>query len=288
MAPSLPDPTGAPQAWGAGQIRASSRWRHVQRLIATEQLTKSWRGSYLTPNASVLVRLAALQLAVGVRLVACHQTAAGLHGFGVLDDGLLHVTTPDGRSLRKRHGVVVHQWVPRLAMSTVSGFAATSAADTAIDVCCTCDEIDVLPVLDAALRAGISDRELAIALDAAKGRRGVKVLRSWLEFADAAAESPMESRARFRAIAGGLPKPELQVPVETATGTRWLDIGWRRKRVGLEYDGQEFHSGDGRLARDRHRHNALTQAGWTILYATATDIWRNPAPLMSQLRGLIA
>ena len=236
----------------------------------------------------MLIRLTALQMAIGSQLVACHQTAAALHGFGVLDDGLLHVTTPDGRSLRKRQGVVVHQWVPRLAMSTIGGLAVTSAGDTAIDVCCTCDEIDVLPVLDAALRAGVGHGNLVASLDAAKGRRGVKAVRPWLDFADAAAASPMESRARFRAIAGGLPAPELQVQVETTSGMRWLDMGWRRKRIGLEYDGQEFHSGDGRLARDRRRHNALTQAGWTMLYATATDIWKDPAPLISQLHRLIA
>ena len=64
-------------------------------------------------------------------------------------------------------------------------------------------------------------------------------------------------------------------------------MGWRRKRIGLEYDGVEFHTGDGRLAHDRKRHNELVQAGWTMVYATATDIWRQPVPLISHLRRLI-
>lgn len=268
-------------------MSASSRWRSVRKLLAEEQLARCWRGSYSTPDAPLLIRLKALELSVGVRLIACHQTAASLHGFGVLNDGLLHVTSLDGRSLRKRDGVVMHQWVPRMAPRAMDGFLVTTAADTAIDVCCNCPEIDVLPVLDAALRSGLDRRTLATSLNTAKGRRGIRETKHWSAFADPAAESPMESRARFRAIAGGLPTPELQVRVDVSGGTRWLDMGWRSRRIGLEYDGEEFHSGDGSLARDRRRHNELVQAGWTMVYATATDIWRQPAPLISHLRALI-
>ena len=282
-----PDPSGSPGAWSAQQIRARSRWRSIQKLIGDDQLVRCWRGSYSTPQASQLIRLTALQEAIGGQLIACHQTAASLHGFGVLDDGLLHVITPDSRSLRPRQGVVLHQWHPRTPMTRIEGFLVTSAADTAIDVSCSAQEIDQLAVLDAALRAATTRVELSESLERAKGRRGIRTVKHWIAFADAAAESPMESRTRFRALAAGLPAPELQIQVDVPGGSRWLDMGWRHKLVGLEYDGVEFHSGDGRLARDRRRHNEILRAGWTLVYATAPDIWRQPGPLIAQLRELI-
>lgn len=280
-----PDPAGA---WSTRRIQADSHWRRARQHIDDELLTHPWRGVYCVPNADLITRLSALQLAVRTPLVACHRTAAALHGFDVLDDGLLHVTTPDGRSVRGRAGVRLHQWVPRAATGTARGLAVTVAADTAVDVAATAAEIDILPVLDAALAHCITGDELIEAVDRAKGRRGIAAVRRWSEFADGRAQSPMESRARYRLISGGLPAPDLQIQVGVPGGTRWIDMGWEEPKIGLEYDGEDFHSGDGRLARDRKRHNQLTRAGWTIVYATASDIWRHPDPLIDQLRGLLA
>lgn len=265
-----------PGAWTTRQIQADSHWRSVQKMIVDGQMAHSWRGSYISPAAPLPARLSALELAIGVPLVACHATAAALHGFGVVNDGLLHETSADGRSLRKRQGVVVHQWIPRSDPVFTGGFLATAAPDTAIDVVCTSKEIDVLAILDAALRCGVMPAELTRAM-----------AKAWLPFASGAAESPMESRTRFRTIAAGLPAPELQIRVDVPGGVRWLDMGWRTRRIGLEYDGEEFHSGDGKLASDRQRHNELVRAGWTMVYATAADIYRRPDPFVAHLRTLI-
>jgi hypothetical protein len=251
--------------------------------------THPWRGVYLDSRSDLTTRLRALQASVGREIVACHQTAAQLHGFGVVDDGLLHVTTTDGRSLRRRPGVVLHQAVPRWRLQHHEDILVTDAADAAVDVACAGREIDVLAVLDAALRCGATTSgHLGAAIDRARGRRGIVDVRHWLPHADGLAESGMESRTRFRVLEAGLPPPELQIVVAVAPGgTRRLDLGWRERRIGLEYDGQDFHAGDGSLSRDRRRHNQLTNAGWTIIYATATDIYLDPDPLISALRGLI-
>lgn len=217
-----------PGAWSARQIRARPRWRQVRAKIEDEQLIRPWRGAYCTPDAPLVTRLAALELAVGVPLVACDRTAAALHGFGVCDDGQLHVTALDGRSLRRRTGVRVHQWVPRSQTIVADGFLATAPADTAIDVAASGREIDILPVLDAALAVGVPDTDLDEAVVRAKGRRGMTAVRGWSSMADGRAQSPMESRTRYRLICGGLPPPELQIRVELPGQTRFLDAGGNR------------------------------------------------------------
>ncbi len=170
-----------------------------------------------------------------------------------------------------------------------TGIAVADAADTAIDVACDGRAIDALAVLDAALRSGATVKpQLLAAVDRARGRRGIVSVRRWVDRADGLAESAMESRTRFRIYEANLPAPELQLVVPVASGRiRRLDHAWRAQRVGLEYDGLDFHSGNGSLERDRQRHNELTDAGWTVLYATATDIYVDPQPLLEKLRRLV-
>ncbi|MDQ6658575.1 MAG: hypothetical protein M3Z00_10165 [Actinomycetota bacterium] len=135
------------------------------------------------------------------------------------------------------------------------------------------EDLDVLAVLDAAAARGISLQALTDASDAAVGRRGQRMVRLWLPHINGLSGSPMESRTRARFLGQGLPAPELQVEVHTDSGVRFLDLGWRKYRVGVDYEGEEFHTGDGRMAKDRRRHNEVTDSGWRMLYATAHDVY---------------
>jgi very-short-patch-repair endonuclease len=132
-----------------------------------------------------------------------------------------------------------------------------------------------LATLDAALRAARCTREqLAVAAAEQGGLRGVVRLRELLPHASAGAESPMESRMRWRFIDGGLPAPEVQVRVIGEERSHYLDTGWRDARVGAEFDGLEAHMTRQQLAADRDRHNWLTERHWTLLHFTAIDVYR--------------
>ncbi len=50
--------------------------------------------------------------------------------------------------------------------------------------------------------------------------------------------------------------------------------GWHEERVGAEFDGQEAHTTPQQLRDDRHRHNWLTEHGWTLLHVTEVDVHR--------------
>ena len=135
--------------------------------------------------------------------------------------------------------------------------------------------IDGLPTLDAALRSARCTRDdLLAAARAQAGLREVVRLRALIPLADDRAESPMESRMRWRFIDGGLPAPDLQVCVTAVGRSRRIDTGWRDERVGAEFDGVEAHMTVQQLRDDRIRHNELTLEGWTLLHFTATDVYR--------------
>jgi very-short-patch-repair endonuclease len=51
------------------------------------------------------------------------------------------------------------------------------------------------------------------------------------------------------------------------------DFAWPDRKVALEYDGL-WHAEDGQFARDRERLNLLREAGWTVVFVTAADMYR--------------
>jgi len=253
--------------WEIRRQVQSGRWRRTR-----------WRGVLADAELpdSPLLQVRAAALAVGPDLVACHSTAALLWGFDVLGSDVLHFLGPPQLVNRRLPGVQVHP----SSLGTddavlVDGIWCTSAARTACDVVRLAVPIHGLATLDAALRAARCTREqLAVAAAEQGGLRGVVRLRELLPHASAGAESPMESRMRWRFIDGGLPAPEVQVRVIGEERSHYLDTGWRDARVGAEFDGLEAHMTRQQLAADRDRHNWLTERHWTLLDFTAIDVYR--------------
>ncbi len=266
------------------EVRArvrSGRWVPV--------FTGSYRLAESEPDARL--RLAAAGLSIGRPVAACLHTAAELHGFGVLDTGVTEVAVDPGAPCLHRDGLWPRQLV--LAATDLTrlwcGACVTTADRTAIDLSRTLSRLDALPVLDAALQTGkCTPESLAAELIRHVGLPGVRQARELVPLARTGSESPQESRMRLHCHDAGLPEPTVQLPVLDARGRvhRWLDLGWLRERVGLEYDGEQAHGNDRRRA-DRRRHNVLADDGWAMFYATDQDV-HDPRTLMAQIDRAIA
>lgn len=237
------------------------------------------------------LRVAAASLAIGHPVPACLSTAAELHGFGILDDPVTHVTVPPELPCRRRALLWPHQLVlqPCDLTTLPCGLVATTDVRTAIDISRLSTPADGLAVLDAALAAGC-DRP---GLDAEAGRhvglRGVRQARALVELARPGPDSPQESRLRWLCHAAGLPAPTVQLPVIGRSGrtVRWIDLGWEKVKVGLEYDGEIGHDGARRRRADRRRHNGLQDDDWAMFYATDLDVYRDHAALMATVAAAL-
>jgi hypothetical protein len=249
-----------------------------------------WPGLYadgeLPDDVPTLIRAASLWL--GGDLVACHSTAALLWGFDLrpVDAARaepLHFLGPPGMDNRALTGLRVHP--SSLGTDDAverSGVWCTPPARTACDVGRLAAPIDVLASLDAALRAeGCTREQLLAACGRQRGLRGVVRVSRLIPVADGRAESPMESRMRWRFIEGGLPAPDLQVEVREGSRLHRLDTGWREYRLGAEFDGLEAHMTRQQLAADRDRHNWLTERDWRLLHFTAVDVYRRWEPMVA-------
>ena len=263
------------------------------RLRRGEWRRTPWAGVYvdgeLPDDVPKLVRAASLWL--GGDLVACHTTAALLWGFDLRAPTAaagqpLHFLGPAGLNNRRVRGLQVHcSHLGTDAAVRHRGVWCTPPSRTACDVVRLGARIDGLATLDAALRGGRCTRDLLAAeADAQAGLREVVRLRRLIPVADGRAESPMESRMRWRFIDGGLPAPGLQVEVRAYGRCHRLDVGWEDHLLGAEFDGLEAHMTRQQLHADRNRHNWLDDRGWRLLHFTAVDVFRRWEGMVATVR----
>ena len=235
-------------------------------------------------------RLRALFLRLPDGALLSHHSAAGRYGFGVLRTATVHVLIPVGTPRPRLRGVSTHEAIlPVPEPWIVAGLPCVPPARCAIDLARTTGRMDALAVLDAAVRSGACrPADLTDEVFCHDRLRGVRQARELSDRADGRAECPQESHLRLLLVDGRLPAPEPQVWVHDGSGVpRYrLDLAYRQRRVGIEYDGRS-HTDRERLRADRTRMNWLAAQGWTIRYFTDHDLYRQPSEIVRSVRATL-
>ena len=222
-----------------------------------------------------LIRAAAAQLAYGDRVFLSFEDAATLLGFGVLSSRTTHVTALAGDDIQGCAGVTVHTSTVAIEPVVVRGLRGTPAARTVVDLARSRTLRNGLAVADAALARGLERDDLVAEVARHAGLRGVVNARQVVAWADARSESPQESRVRAECLRAGFPPPDLQISICDAWGNEIyrIDLGWKEYKLGVEYDGQQFHLFDQAVfRRDRQKQNHLLSMGWELLRFTDVDL----------------
>lgn len=246
---------------------AAGRWLRVGRgVLAVAGAPTSWQQRSIVP-------LLARPDAVLAELSAGH-----LQGLveAPLDRPALIV--PPGTSARAPGSLRVHR-LPLAPddVTTVDGLRTTTTARTLVDLTAVLPPRQLVRAVDGALHRGaVAPR----AIDAALGRTThlttaqVAVLTAALEaWRGVRPGSAAEARLLRLIASWGFEEPERQVPIRDASGlvVGRADLGWRRVRFGLEYDGDEHH-GPRRWADDEVRHRRIESAGWRLDRIGARDL----------------
>lgn len=256
---------------------------HIRAELDAGRWRRPFRGIYAIGPGDLddRTRIAAALLATVPGAVVVRESAAILHGFGVLSTPDVHIGSTRTLTARRTPGLALHATSLTAADLVVTqDILCTSPVRTAIDLARLTGRLDAIAVLDVALRSGSCTPEsLQAELHRQRHLRGIVQARALTRLADPRAESPMESRTRLRVLDDGLPAPQLQIPV----GPYRLDLGWEEFRVGVEYDGID-HLQRARQRWDLERRRYLTAAGWTILWVTDVDVYLKPRQFLAQLR----
>ena len=248
-------------------------WR---QLVHEGRVREVYPGLYVDANLAdtVDLRFAVIRRVLPEDAIVCRRSAAWLHGLDVLDHRGFPATPPvevltSDQKLRSRSPLVSPHVADDLLAADVmeiERLRVTSPLRTAADLARLLPRWDALVSTDAFLhRELISVESFENSLVRWRRRRGIRQAWEMVALADGKSESGGESRMRLRVLDMGLPRPELQIPVEDMHGAARfrLDMGWRFWRLALEYDGEEFH-GDEFEAHDEARRQWIRGRGWTV------------------------
>jgi very-short-patch-repair endonuclease len=72
--------------------------------------------------------------------------------------------------------------------------------------------------------------------------------------------------------------------VDTGAGPLEVDFHWPDRRLVVEADSWEFHSGRGAFERDRRRDQLLRLAGWERVRITWSQVTRKPEEVIEAVR----
>lgn len=272
-------------------VRQYGRSR-VQRWVRTGCWVRQATGIYASVDTAVdpFTRIRLAVQSAGSNHVVVGESAAIIHGFGVLDRGAVELAGGPNKTARTRSGVRIHGYkIPPCDLMEIGELVVTTPTRTVVDLARSVDRIDGLAIVDAALARGACTAEtLAAQLERQARSRGIVQARQLVGWGDGDAESPMESRARLRVLDSALPRPVVQHWVCDRSGkpVYRLDLAWPEFKVGLEYDGID-HLDRNRQRHDLERRAWLSDAGWRILYVTDTDIYSQHARMIARLEHRI-
>lgn len=238
----------------------------LQRLVTRGSLRRILPGVYVASEApdSVELRCAALMLVVPDDAFVCDRTAAWLYrGAGSLGPNE-HLSVPPiscfrrSRAGRLRNSLTAsgERAVLDSDLRELDGLVVTTELRTALDLGRLQPTRDMrLWGMDNMLASGAFTHEQLMAeIPRFKGERGVVLMRALAPLVDPLSESFGESALRLRWYDAGLPRPQLQIPLEVdGVEVARLDMGLVEWLFAAEYDGEEWHSDEDDVEHDADR-----------------------------------
>ncbi|GAB2888503.1 DUF559 domain-containing protein [Nocardioides pacificus] len=250
--------------------------RRVRTAVGRGDIKRLTRNRYGLPDID-----RALQKAGELHGVVSHLSAAQHHEWGLaFRPSMPWVTVPRNAARKSRRGVHLHY----ADLDGETGLV-TSKLRTVVDCARTLPFAPALAVADSALRSGdVDPHSLVRAAEQVRGK-GAGAARRVASAADARAANAFESVLRALAIEAGLSVVP-QHPVSAGGRMLHPDLVDAGRRLVLEADSWEFHTGKEAHERDCWRYNALVLEGWTVLRFTWQQVMLDPDYVLACLRAV--
>lgn len=268
-----------------------------RELVATQRIRPMFRGVYVDTAAidTRALRASALHLVKPDGAVFYGATVAFLMGVDVFApkdrfNFAPQCVVPHHQGRCRRSSAVCHEgYLPEEELTEIEGLAVTTLVRATVDMLRSMWRPHALAAADAMAHAGLVSREEVMDyVSPMKRYPGIIQARALSAMIEPLAESPGESWQRLRLIDAGLPTPESQLVVEDRLGRHVarLDNGYREARVGIEYDGREFHEDDIAEERDEVKRDYLTgPMGWRLSIAKRRRIFGEDPSFEQEIGG---
>jgi very-short-patch-repair endonuclease len=281
----LPEPLrSTPFTLGAGQDAGLS----LSRLRGPDLHTPV-RGTRV--SAAIPLTLPTRCRALQLRLPGAHfsgPTAALLYGaplpLALEQSRTVHVTVQEGRRAPTGKHIRGHELrFEPTDVRFLHGVRVSTPARLWCELGAVLELADLVAVGDYLIHHKLplaTRRELADALAAFPGRRGVRRLRQALPLLDDRAESAQETRMRVTLAGAGFTGFRANHWVTASNGKRYrVDLAFPAHKLALEYQGAH-HADLLQYRKDLTRRAALEADGWTVLEIGADDVGPSLAELV--------
>jgi hypothetical protein len=223
-----------------------------------------------------------------------HQTAAKIHAIPLpwrfSGDLPIHVSAFEPEQEPRMRGVIGHTVQPELVrVVAFRDVWVTSALDTWCELS-TVLTVDELVIAGDRLLARTDPLctalELRSAVSAFGRRRGVRKLREAVGTIRARVDSPKETELRLLMVRGGLPEPEINVPIINRFGAQIAigDMVYPQFRTVVEYDGQQHRTDDQQYQTDSDRIQEIIEEDWRIIRILKDQLRYRPAMVLNRIR----
>ncbi len=241
---------------------------------------------------------------VNERCAASHLTAAEMLALprrqqkGTPD--MFHVIRPEGSAHLNRPHVIVHRMkLYSDEVTTVDGIPVTTPERTWLDMAEMLSVDELVAMGDSCVRvprAALEDRDMPLCsladlqrmIDRHKGKRGLRRAKEAIKLIRVGSDSPQETLLRLAMVRGGLPEPELNVPIIGDDGLRHHepDLSYRKYRIGIEYEGEQ-HGDEGQIVRDITRSEKYEVLGWTEVRISKRHMLNDAKPAVVKVRSAL-
>jgi predicted transcriptional regulator of viral defense system len=235
-------------------------------------------------------QLMAAALACGPGAVISHVSAAELWGLIGSVSAEVDVTAPNRRG-RTPADIAAHRdgALHKHDRTELRGIPCTTVARTILDLAAVLSPWGLRKAVSEAEVLGLLNiPEIRALIRRCRGRRGVARLRLCIDELDPSTKRTRSELERsFLAMCkrAGLPRPEVNVPLE-ATGLRLRpDFLWRDARLIIETDSRKFHGTASAFELDRQREQRFFAAGWQVVRCTWRQVEHDPKSLIPLLRA---
>jgi hypothetical protein len=265
------------------------------RLTKAQLRSGAWRRLFpdvyacasLEPSHARRARALAQLLIPGA--VISSRSAAVLWGVPLArpDDDVECTVDPSCRAGTVRGVRVTRRALAAAEVIQRAGLRVTTPVRTALDLARIEPSEEAVVCLDQFLRGGLVSLAQLKEAAAALSGPGCRRVRRAVDLADGLAESPQETRVRLILHASSVPRPVAQHIVRDADRrfVARVDFAWPDAKVTVEYE-RIWHGNAQQVGRDRRRLNALTAAGWTVIFVTAADL-REPVALAARIAAAL-
>jgi predicted transcriptional regulator of viral defense system len=259
------------------------------------RLHRVHHGVYAVGHAPLTreARYLAAVLACGSDAVLSHRSAASLLGLREDRRRKIDVTAP-GRRGRTPWEIDAHRDGSLVAAdrTIVNGIPCTSVARTLLDFAGVEPISELRKIVgEAEVKRVLAEGAVRDLIKRSRGRRGVACLRLLLDEIHPETKrtrSYMERQFLGMCTRGGLPRPEVNVPLRVDGNKFKPDFLWRDAGLIVEADSRQFHDTGTSFLNDRRREQCLQLAGWRVSHCTWWEIEHESRRLAETIRSLLA